>query len=98
VTPSIVSGALAMRFRQFVIWNFLAGTAFVLAVGPAAYGAGAISTGHHDATSVGMLIGGIAVGAVCIILAVRHRRRRKARRADVGTPAEPSDPAVRGSP
>ena len=25
VTPSIVSGALEMKFRQFVVWNFLAG-------------------------------------------------------------------------
>jgi membrane protein DedA with SNARE-associated domain len=97
VTPSIVSGALAMKFRQFVVWNFLAGTAFVLAVGPAAYGVGQVSTGHHDAASVGMLIGGIAVAAVCVILAVRHRRRHKARRSDAGAPAEPTDPAIRSS-
>jgi hypothetical protein len=47
---------------------------------------------------VGMLIGGIAVGAVCVILAVRHRRRRMPRRSDAGTPAEPTDPAIRSSP
>jgi len=29
-----------MKFRQFVVWNFLAGTAFVVAVGSAAYEAG----------------------------------------------------------
>jgi membrane protein DedA with SNARE-associated domain len=98
VTPSIVSGTLAMKFRQFVVWNFLAGTAFVLAVGPAAYGAGQVSTGHHDAVSVGMLIGGIAFAALCVILAERHRRRHKAHRSDVGTPAEPTDPAIRSGP
>ncbi len=37
VTPSIVSGVLQMKFRQFVVWNFLAGTVFVVAVGSAAY-------------------------------------------------------------
>jgi membrane protein DedA with SNARE-associated domain len=95
VTPSIVSGALAMKFRQFVVWNFLAGTAFVLAVGPAAYGAGAISTGHDEAASVGMLVGGIAVAAACVILAARHRRRRKARLSGVRTP---TDPAIRSNP
>jgi len=98
VTPSVVSGALAMKFGQFVVWNFFAGTAFVLAVGPAAYGAGAISTGHHDAASVGMLIGGIAVAAACVILAVRHRRRRKARRSEVSAHAGPADPAIRSNP
>lgn len=98
VTPSIVSGALAMKFRQFVVWNFLAGTAFVLAVGPAAYGIGKVSTGHHDPASLGMLIGGIAVAAVCMILAARYRRRRKARRSAVDAPAGPTDPAVRGNP
>jgi membrane protein DedA with SNARE-associated domain len=98
VTPSIVSGALAMKFRQFVVWNFLAGTAFVLAVGPAAYGASQVSTGHHDAASVGMLIGGLAVAALCVILAARHHRRHKARQSEVGTPAEPPDPAIRANP
>jgi membrane protein DedA with SNARE-associated domain len=98
VTPSIVSGTLAMKFRQFVVWNFFAGTAFVLAVGPAAYGAGKVSTGHHDAASVGMLIGGIAVAALCVILAARHRRRRKAQPSDAGTPAEPADPVIRSNP
>ena len=48
MTPSIVSGVLAMKFRQFAVWNFLAGTVFVVAVGSGAYGAGRVSTGHHD--------------------------------------------------
>ena len=63
-----------MKFRQFVIWNFLAGTVFVVAVGSAAYGAGKVSTGHHDPVSLSMLIGGIAVAAVCVVL-IRLIRR-----------------------
>lgn len=78
VTPSIVSGVLQMKFRQFVVWNFLAGTVFVVAVGSAAYGAGKVSTGHHDPVSLGMLIGGIAVAAVCVVLIRRDYRRHRA--------------------
>ena len=79
VTPSIVSGALEMKFRQFVVWNFLAGTVFVVSVGAGAYGAGKISTGHHDPVSLAMLIGGVAVAAGCLMLVRRHVRRHKAR-------------------
>ena len=78
VTPSIVSGVLQMKFRQFVVWNFLAGTVFVVAVGSAAYGAGKVSTGHHDPVSLSMLIGGIAVAAVCVVLIQRDYRRHHA--------------------
>jgi membrane protein DedA with SNARE-associated domain len=84
VTPSIVSGALDMRFRQFVVWNFLAGTVFVVSVGAGAYGAGKVWTGHHDAASLGMLIGGVAVAAACIVLARVHYRRHQARRSAAG--------------
>jgi membrane-associated protein len=94
VTPSIVSGALEMKFRQFAVWNFAAGAAFVLAVGPTAYGAGRVSTGHHDPVSLGMLIGGVAVAAVCVMLARRDYRRHKAFRSSAGRPAEPPDCAI----
>ena len=77
-TPALVSGALRMKFGQFAVWNFFAGAVFVLAVGPAAYGAGRVASGHHDLVSVGMLVGGVAVGALCVVLGVRHRRRRAA--------------------
>jgi len=87
VTPSLVSGTLKMNFRQFVFWNFLAGAAFVLSVGPAAYGAGRVSAGHHDVLSLGMLAGGIAVAAVCAALIVRYRHRRRARSAPSGATA-----------
>src|SRR5215471_10679585 len=75
VTPSIVSGALEMKFRQFVVWNFLAGTVFVVSVGAAAYGTGKVATGQHDPAGVGMLIGGLAVAAACIALARVHYGR-----------------------
>jgi membrane protein DedA with SNARE-associated domain len=79
VTPSIVCGALEMKFRQFVVWNFLAGTVFVVSVGAGAYGAGKISTGHHDPVSLAMLVGGVAVAVLCVALVRRHIRRHKAR-------------------
>jgi len=77
-TPALVSGALRMRFGQFAVWNFFAGAVFVLSVGPAAYGAGRVASGHHDLVSVGMLVGGVAVGALCVVLGVRHHRRHRA--------------------
>jgi membrane protein DedA with SNARE-associated domain len=85
VTPSIVSGALDMKFSQFVVWNFLAGTVFVVSVGCGAYGAGKISTGHHPA-SLAMLIGGVAVAVLCVVLVRRHVRRHKARVPVAGRP------------
>jgi membrane protein DedA with SNARE-associated domain len=81
VTPSIVSGALEMKWRQFVVWNFFAGTVFVVSVGASAYGAGKISAGHHDAVSWGMLIGGLAVAVACLVAVRYHLRRHKARLA-----------------
>jgi membrane-associated protein len=90
VTPSIVSGALAMKFQQFVVWNFLAGTVFVVGVGAGAYGAGRVSTGHHDPASLGMLIGGIALVIACVMLVRRDRRRRKARQSAAEQPADPA--------
>jgi len=80
-TPCMVSGIARMRYSQFVIWNFLAGAVYVLSVGPAAYGAGKVSSGQHSAGDVGSLIAGIAVGATALVLARRYYRRRKARRA-----------------
>lgn len=89
VTPSIVSGVLDMKFRQFVVWNFFAGTVFVVSVGASTYGAGKVSTGHTDPASLGMLIGGLAVTALCAVVVVRHYRRHRAR-----TSAAPADSAI----
>ena len=87
-TPALVSGTLRMDFRQFAFWNFLAGTVFVLAVGPTAYGAGRVSSGHHDLISIAMLAGGVAVAAVCIGLMVRHHRRHRARQTAASAPGQ----------
>ena len=43
-TPTLVSGILRMKFSQFVVWNFVVGSVYVLSVGPAANGAGKAST------------------------------------------------------
>lgn len=86
-TPCMVSGIAKMKYSQFVVWNFLAGTVYVIAVGLSVYGAGKVTTGQHDPGSVGSLIGGIAVGVAAFLLGRHYHRRRKARRA--GAPAGP---------
>ena len=88
VTPSVVSGALKMKFRQFAIWNFLAGMVFVLSVGPGSYGVGRVSAGHHDAVSLGMLIGGIAVAVVAVVVVRHYHHRHKIRRSGTDTLVE----------
>lgn len=80
-TPCMVSGIAKMKYSQFVVWNLLAGTIYVLSVGLTVYGAGKITTGHHDPVSVGSLIAGIAVGVAAFLLGRRYHRRRRARRA-----------------
>jgi membrane-associated protein len=80
-TPCIVSGIARMKYSQFVVWNFLAGAAYVISVGFSVYGAGKVATGHHDPASVGSLVVGLAVGVTVFLLGRRYYRRRKARRA-----------------
>ena len=80
-TPCMVSGIAKMKYSQFVVWNFLAGAAYVISVGFSVYGAGKVATGHHDPVSVGSLVVGIAVGVAVFLLGRRYYRRRKARRA-----------------
>ena len=92
VTPSIVSGVLAMKFRQFAVWNFLAGTVFVVGVGAGAYGVGRVSTGHHDPVSWAMLVGGTVVAVGCVVLVRRHHRRQSARPSSTGPPAGHATP------
>lgn len=83
-TPCMVSGIAKMKYSQFVVWNFLAGSAYVISVGFGVYGAGKVATGHHDAVSVGSLVVGVAVGATVFLLGRRYYRRRKARRGGLG--------------
>ena len=113
VTPSIVSGALEMKFRQFVVWNFLAGTVFVVSVGAGAYGTGKVATGQHDPVSLLMLVGGVAVAGACLVLVERRRRRHRAHMAAAAThpgaaaathsgkgaqPGEPTQPGKAAQP
>src|SRR5215472_7043806 len=78
-TPCMVSGIARMKRSQFAVWNLLAGAVYVLSVGPAAYGAGKISSSGAGLEGVGPLIAGIAVGVAAFMLARRYHRRRKAR-------------------
>ena len=93
-TPCLVSGIAKMRYSQFVVWNLLAGTVYVISVGFSVYGAGKVVTGHHDPISVGSLVVGIAVGVTTFLLGRRYYRRRKARRAGAPGHRGPELPAA----
>jgi hypothetical protein len=86
-----------MKLSQMVIWKFFFGTAFVLSAGQVAYGAGQVSTGHYDSVSLGMLIGGLVVRAVCVLLVMRHYCRHSSpirRRQTAGAGQGASRPGV----
>jgi len=85
-TPCLVSGIVKMKLSQFAVWNLLAGAVYVLSVGPAAYGAGSVASGQASVGSVGSIIAGVAIGAGAVVLGVRYRRRRRARRAAHASP------------
>jgi len=95
-TPVLVSGIVRMKYSQFVIWNLIAGAVYVLSVGPAAYGAGKVTSGQASLGAVGSLLWGIAVGVAAFLLARRYYRRRKARRAAAAGRHEPTGPAPAG--
>src|SRR6516165_1883965 len=97
VTPSIVSGALEMKFRQFVVWNFLAGTVFVVGVGAGAYGAGKVATGQRDPISLSMLAAGVAIVGGCLVFARRSYRRHKASLA-AAQPEAAAQPSAAAQP
>jgi membrane protein DedA with SNARE-associated domain len=80
-TPCLVSGIVVMKRSQFAVWNLLAGAVYVLSVGPACYGAGSVASGQASVGSVSSIIAGAAVAAGAVVLGVRYRRRRRARRA-----------------
>jgi membrane protein DedA with SNARE-associated domain len=79
-TPCMISGIVKMKYSQFVVWNLLAGAVYVFSVGPAAYGAGKV-TSEQSLSQSGPLIAGIAVGAAAFWLGRRYHRRRQAKRA-----------------
>jgi membrane protein DedA with SNARE-associated domain len=80
VTPTLVSGILRMKYSQFVVWNFVVGSVYVLSIGPAAYGAGKVAANEQDWESLGALVAGLAIAAGCAMLAARYYRSRRARR------------------
>jgi membrane protein DedA with SNARE-associated domain len=92
-TPVLISGIVRMKYSQFVIWNLLAGAVYVLSVGPAAYGAGKVTSGQASLGAVGALLAGIAVAVAAFLLARRYYRRHKARRAAAAGRRGPGGPA-----
>jgi len=95
-TPVLVSGIVRMKYSQFVIWNLIAGAVYVLSVGPAAYGAGKVTSGQASLGAVGSLLWGIAVGVAAFLLARRYYRRHKARRAAAAGRHGPTGPTPAG--
>jgi membrane protein DedA with SNARE-associated domain len=85
---TIVCGMLKMRHAQFVVMNFVDATVYVLAVGPAAYGASKVAGGEHDWGSLGPLVAGLAVAAGCAVLAAWYFRRHQAHQLLAGSAPE----------
>jgi membrane protein DedA with SNARE-associated domain len=81
VTPAIVSGTARMPHRQFVIWNFVDAVGFALFAVGGAYGLGRLVTGHHAIRDFAILVFGVALGALLLSLARRHRRSVAHRKA-----------------
>jgi membrane protein DedA with SNARE-associated domain len=77
---TIICGMLKMKHSRFVVWNFIDAAVYVLAIGPATYGAGKAAAGELDWGSLGALVAGLAIAAGCAVLAARYHRRRRAHR------------------
>ena len=86
---TIVCGMLKMKHSQFVVWNFIDAAVYVLAIGPAAYGAGKVAAGEQDWSSLGPLVAGLAIAAGCAVLAAQYYRHRRARRLLAGPAPSP---------
>jgi membrane protein DedA with SNARE-associated domain len=77
MVPSWVSGALAMPFKQFAIWNSLAAFLWTVAAAFGAYGVGsAISGGDLREIVLSLLAAAAACGLIAL-LALRHRHRHR---------------------
>jgi len=85
LVSTIVCGMLKMKYSQFVLWNFIDAAVYVLAVGPAAYGAGKVVAGEQGWGSLGPLMAGLAITAGCAALAARYYRRRASRPSPAST-------------
>jgi membrane protein DedA with SNARE-associated domain len=81
---TIICGMLKMKHSQFVVWNFIDAAVYVLAVAPAAYGAGKVASGEQGWGGLGPLVVGLAVAAGCAVLVARYYRRHRARRSRAG--------------
>ena len=90
VTPAIVSGTAKMPTYQFAVWNLLDSLGWMVSVAASAYGVGRLATGHHAWHDIAILVIGLGIGALFTVVAVRRRRRQKARRPDAPA-SEPSD-------
>jgi len=87
-TPAIISGTAKMKYRQFVVWNFLASIGFALSVGLSTYGVGRVASGHHSQIDVLALFLGLVASAVIVTITLRNRRRRRQQQvADAPRPA-----------
>jgi membrane protein DedA with SNARE-associated domain len=86
---TIVCGMLKMKHSQFVVWNFINAAVYVLAIGPAAYGAGKVAAGEQDWGSLGPLVAGLAIAAGGAVLAAQYYRNLRARRLLAGPAPSP---------
>jgi membrane protein DedA with SNARE-associated domain len=77
-TPAIISGTAKMKQGQFIVWNFVASTAFALAVAPTAYGIGRVATGHNSTKDIIILVFGLAMSAFLVAILMRRHRRHVA--------------------
>jgi membrane-associated protein len=75
--PSWVSGALAMRFRQFAVWNLLAALLWNVGASLASYGVASAASGKSALhIIVPLVIGVAALASIYFILRTLLRRRR----------------------
>jgi membrane protein DedA with SNARE-associated domain len=81
MTPAIVSGTAKMRHRRFAFWNLVASLGFAVSVTASAYGVGKVLSGEQNAHDILILVGGLAVGALIMLVFLRQHRRAKATRA-----------------
>jgi membrane protein DedA with SNARE-associated domain len=84
LVSTIICGMLKMKYSQFVVWNFIDAAVYVLAVGPASYGAGKVVAGEQAWSGLVFLAAGLAIAAGCAVLAARYYRRSRSRSLPAG--------------
>lgn len=73
-TPAIVSGTARMKYRQFVVWNFVDALGFAFFTIGAAYGVGKLVAGHHALHDIAIIV--ILVGGGGLLLGIVRRHHR----------------------